>query len=135
MENNKEKIQSIPKNLKINTRIVLTSVLAITIPIILIVAITVAFLTITSSQINSPAISSASYNMVTQLKWNQAASDIAKLLEKDIDSTKKLSEIKNTCEEFEEQGAIMLITENSQEFYKTESSRENHDRMNQILSR
>ncbi|MDE6123937.1 MAG: hypothetical protein K2G22_01735, partial [Eubacterium sp.] len=74
---NKEKFQAIPKNLKINTRIVLTSVLAIAIPTVLIIAFATVFLSITSSKINSPSISSTSYNIISQLQWSQTASDIA----------------------------------------------------------
>ena len=82
MDNNKEKIQAIPKNFKINTRIVLTSVLAIAIPTILIIVLTITMFSVASSKINSPAISSASYNVVIQLKWNQIASETARALDR-----------------------------------------------------
>ena len=111
-DKNKEKIQAIPKNFKINTRIVLTSVLAITIPTILIIVLVITIFSVASSRINSPAISSASYNVVIQIKWNQIASETARALEKNTDDDEKLKRITDICRNLEEDGAFNLITEN-----------------------
>lgn len=134
MENSKEKYKSIPKNLKINTRIVLTSVLAIVIPTILIIAITITFFSVASSKINSPTISSASYNVIIQLKWNQAASEMARALEKNTDRPEKLKEITDICNGLEDDGALILITENDGEFYCSDTDNKNISKMNVILS-
>lgn len=134
MDNNKEKIQAIPKNLKINTRIVLTSVLAIAIPTVLIIAITIIFLAVTSSRINSPAISSVSYNVITQIKWNQAASATAKALEKDTDTAEKLENTEKICKNYEKDGALILITENGNKFYCSDADDKSLSRMNKALS-
>ncbi|MDE6110386.1 MAG: cell wall metabolism sensor histidine kinase WalK, partial [Eubacterium sp.] len=133
-DNNKEKIQAIPKNFKINTRIVLTSVLAIAIPTVLIIALAITIFSVASSKINSPTISSASYNVVIQLKWNQIASETAKVLEKDTDKEKKLKETATICKGFENDGAIILITENNEEFYCSAAADISIDKMNSILS-
>lgn len=116
MDNNKEKIQSIPKNLKINTRIVITSVLAIVIPTIIIAAFAAVLLI---SEANKTHISSASYNLVMQIQWNQAASDIAELLEENSDADKKLQQAEKTCKEFEKNGAEIYISENGNDFYSS----------------
>lgn len=121
MDNNKEKIQSIPKNLKINTRIVLTSVLAIAIPTVLITALAAVFFITTSSRISEPSISSTSYNIIAQLQWNQAASDIASALEKDLDDTEKIQNIKKICSAREKSGALIYISRNGEEFYSSPS--------------
>ncbi len=134
MDNNKEKIQAIPKNFKINTRIVLTSVLAIAIPTILIIVLTITMFSVASSKINSPAISSASYNVVIQLKWNQIASETARALEKNTDNDKKLKEISEMCASFEEDGAFILITENGKTFYCSETDDNKIEKMNSALS-
>ena len=134
MDNNKEKIQAIPKNFKINTRIVLTSVLAIAIPTILIIVLTITMFSVASSKINSPAISSASYNVVIQLKLNQIASETARALEKNTDNDKKLKDISEMCASFEEDGAFILITENGKTFYCSETDDNKIEKMNSALS-
>ena len=131
---NKEKYKSIPKNFRINTRIVLTSVLAIAIPTVLIIALTITIFSVASSKINSPTISSASYNVITQLKWNQAASETARVLEKDIEAEQKLNEAKNICKRFEAEGACILITENGDTFYCSETDEKSIEKMNAALS-
>ncbi|MDE6413110.1 MAG: hypothetical protein K2K42_04375 [Eubacterium sp.] len=117
MDNNKEKIQAIPKNLKINTRIVLTSVLAIAIPTVLIIALAITMFSVASSKINSPTISSASYNVMIQIKWNQIASQTARVLKKDKSDDKKLKETAYLCRSLEADGAYILIKKNQKQFY------------------
>ncbi|MDE5996510.1 MAG: hypothetical protein K2G56_06285, partial [Eubacterium sp.] len=134
MDNNKEKIQAIPKNFKINTRIVLTSVLAIAIPTVLIIAFAITIFSVASSKINSPTISSASYNVVIQLKWNQIASETAKVLERNTDREKKLKETATVCKGFENDGAIILITENDEEFYCSAADDKSIAKMSSILA-
>lgn len=134
MDNNKEKIQAIPKNLKINTRIVLTSVLAIAIPTILIIALAITIFSVATSKINSPTISSASYNVVIQIKWNQIASETTKVLEKNTDRAKKLKETAAVCRSFENDGTIILITENNEKFYCSATDEKSIEKMNSVLS-
>lgn len=134
MDKNKEKIQAIPKNFKINTRIVLTSVLAIAIPTIIIIAFTTTIFLVTSSKINSPAISSASYNVVVQLKWNQSASEITKVLEAESDNSEKMKETEEICKSLEKDGAIILITENGREFYCSQTDNQSIADINSVLS-
>ncbi|MDE6385434.1 MAG: cell wall metabolism sensor histidine kinase WalK [Eubacterium sp.] len=114
---NKEKFQAIPKNLKINTRIVLTSVLAIAIPTVLIIAFAAVFLSTTSSKFNSPSISSTSYNIISQLQWSQTASDIAEVLADDINETEKLESIKEIVSDIDREGTLVYISKNEEEFF------------------
>ncbi len=114
---NKEKFQAIPKNLKINTRIVLTSVLAIAIPTVLIIAFAAVFLSTTSSKFNSPSISSTSYNIISQLQWSQTASDIAEVLADDINETEKLENIKEIVSDIDREGTLIYISKNNEEFF------------------
>lgn len=114
---NKEKFQAIPKNLKINTRIVLTSVLAIAIPTVLIIAFTAVFLSTTSSKFNSPSISSTSYNIISQLQWSQTASDITEVLADDKMETEKLENIKEIVSDIDREGTLIYITKNKEEFF------------------
>lgn len=134
-DKNKEKIQAIPKNFKINTRIVLTSVLAIAIPTILIIILVITIFSVASSRINSPAISSASYNVVVQIKWNQLASEIARVIEKNTDETDRLKRIPDICRNLEEDGAFILITENGREFYCSAADEKSIEKMNSALSK
>ncbi len=109
----------IPKNLKINTRIVLNSILAIIIPVILIALFTVVFFASVSSQMNSAP--SVSYNILTQIQWNQISADIANVLEMDIDTDEKLNRIKDISSYMEKDGTLLYIRRNGSEFYSSAS--------------
>lgn len=134
MDNNKEKIQAIPKNLKINTRIVLTSILAIAIPTVLIIALAITMFSVASSKINSPTISSASYNVMIQIKWNQAASQTARLLKKDKSDDKKLKETAYLCRSLEADGAYILITKNEKQFYCSDADNKSIEKMYSVIA-
>ncbi|MDE5604203.1 MAG: cell wall metabolism sensor histidine kinase WalK [Eubacterium sp.] len=134
MDNNKEKIQAIPKNLKINTRIVLTSVLAIAIPTVLIIALAITMFSVASSKINSPTISSASYNVMIQIKWNQIASQTARVLKKDKSDDKKLKETAYFCRSLEADGAYILITKNEKEFYCSDADDKSIEKMYSVIA-
>ncbi len=130
MDKNKD-IQVLPKNLKINTRIILNSVLAIVIPTILIITFAAVFFAATSSNIAKP--SSVSYNILTQLQWNQIASDITNLLESDTNSEDKQKSIQTFCANIEENGTLIYISKNDTAFYSSDSAEDIKQKASLIL--
>ena len=115
-----EAIQAIPKNLKINTRIFMTSLMAIAIPTVLIVALAAIFFSLSSAQIiDFPSSSQVEYSTLSQLQWSQAVSDITEELVGADQNGAKSKKLENIIGRLEKTGALIYITKNGEEFYKT----------------
>ena len=78
------------KNLKINTRIVLTTVLAIAIPLVLVALVCLGLLHSTSHTFQLAAETADRYSLVNQIGWNQTVSNLSDVLlrTKDTDAEK-----------------------------------------------
>ena len=85
------------KNLKINTRIVLTTVLAIAIPLVLVALVCLGLLHSTSHTFQLAAETADRYSLVNQIGWNQTVSNLSDVLlrTKDTDA-EKLADITPT---------------------------------------
>ncbi len=115
-----EKIKALPKNMKINTRIFITSVMAILIPIAIIALSVSAYFSLSSSEIiEFPAVSQMTYGILSQLQWSQTFSEISEALTADRDDAAKLAVIENISSRVEKTGALMYIEKNGNAFYKT----------------
>ena len=66
------------KNLKINTRIVLTAVLAIAIPLVLVALVCLGLLHSTSHTFQLAAETADRYSLVNQIGWNQTVSNLSR---------------------------------------------------------
>ncbi|MDE6155591.1 MAG: hypothetical protein K2F67_04050, partial [Eubacterium sp.] len=78
------------KNLRINTRIALTSVLAIVIPLILIITFSTVLVYVVPSYFNFSSVTTNSYSAINQLQWTQTISSIATELVSDDEDDEKL---------------------------------------------
>ena len=115
-----EAIQAIPKNFKISTRIFITAVTAIAIPTVLIAALAAIYFTLSSAQIiDFPSVSQVEYSTLSQLQWSQAVSDITEELVGSDQSDTKLKRLENIIGRLEKTGALIYITKNGEDFYKT----------------
>ncbi len=117
----KEKIHSLPKNFKISTRILITSVLAIVIPIIIITILFFALLVFNSNSYISSNVPQGPYNIINQLQWGQTVSELTEELLNDHDDIHSLEAIKNAVAPFEESDCLIFISKNGEEFYSTDS--------------
>ena len=79
-KNQTEKIKETTKNFKIRTRIALTSVLAIVIPIIIIVSFATVFLNTMASKFDFSSVTTTSYSLINNIQWNQTVTDISNAL-------------------------------------------------------
>ena len=122
MRKKKEVIQASPKNLKINTRIFITSVLAIVIPTVLIIAsVAVYFKLSTANIVNYPSASQVQYGTLSRLQWSQNVSDITAKLIGNSTNEEKLKEIEGVARRLERAGTLISITKNGSIFYKSET--------------
>ena len=112
------------KNLKISTRITLTTVLAIVIPIVIVTVFSIVFLSTLASTFNVSSVTTNSYSMLNQLQWNQAISSISNELISSDDTSEKLSKIDKFVGPIEKLGSKIYIGYNDEEFYSTSSKKD-----------
>lgn len=119
LKNKKNKIKSHTVNLKINTRIVITSVLAIVIPSIIICTFAGVFIKTVIKNFDLTAVAQTPYSILNQAQWSQAVNDLSSELVEDCSDNKKLTNIKEAALPLEDLGSLVYIEENGEEFYAT----------------
>ena len=122
------------KNLKINTRIVLTTVLAIAIPLVLVALVCLGLLHSTSNTFQLAAETADDYSLVNQIGWNQTVSNLSDVLlrTKDTDA-EKLADIAAYAAPLEKRGVALEIRRGDAVFYRTAGCRDVLDRARQII--
>lgn len=119
MKKKKEKKKRSSKNLKINTRIVLTSVLAILIPIIIIASFSTVFIQTFSSYFNFSTVTTNTYSTVNQIQWSQTMWSITNALT-DADSDEQaLENLTSFVSPLERFNSLIYIERDGEVFYAT----------------
>lgn len=117
----KKKKQRGSTNLKINTRIVLTSVLAIIIPVILIASFSTIFVGTISSYFNLSTVTTNTYSAINQLQWSQTTTSIAaELINDNHDDNEKLKALSNFVKPLEDFNSYICIERDGVVFYETD---------------
>lgn len=121
--NNKNKSKRSSKNLKINTRIVLTTVLAIVIPIVIIATFSTVFIQTISAYFNFSTVTTNTYSTINQIQWSQTLWGITTELSNDTyDEQKKLDEISDFVAPLEQLGSKIYIERDNEVFYSTDDA-------------
>lgn len=107
------------KNLKISTRIALSSTFGIIVPLIIVLVFGSVFLTTMASYFNFSTVTTKSYSVLNQIQWSQTLSSISNELISDADDSTKLEEIKKTAAPLEEIGTAVYIEKNGEPMYAT----------------
>ena len=79
------------KNLKIKTRIILTSVLAIVIPIVALLSFSPVLVNTISAYFSFSSVTTNTYSAINQLQWTQTISSITDELISDNNDSQKLN--------------------------------------------
>lgn len=109
--------------------------MAIAIPTVLIVAFAAIYITLSSAQIiDFPSASQVEYSTLSQLQWSQAVSDITEELVGSDQSETKLKRLENIIGRLEKTGALIYITKNGEDFYKTPDSGNILEKANSVSS-
>ena len=109
--------------------------MAIVIPTVLILSLFFGYFTLSSEQvINFPSISQVEYSTLSQLQWSQAVSNITDELAGSDKNEVKLRRLKNIIGRLEKTGALIYITRNGEEFYKTDGGGDILQKANSISS-
>lgn len=107
------------KNLKITTRITLTTVLGIVIPVIIVSIFSTVLMSTLASYFNFATVTTNSYSMLNQIQWSQTMSSISnELISADNDDV-KLDKIEALVSPLEKLGSKIYIGYNANEFYST----------------
>ena len=81
------------KNLKIKTRIILTSVLAIVIPIVALLSFSPVLVNTISAYFSFSSVTTNTYSAINQLQWTQTISSITDELISDNNDSQKLNNL------------------------------------------
>lgn len=128
----KDKKKRSSKNLKIHTRIVLTSVLAIVIPLVIIALSSTVFVSTISSYFNFSAVTTNTYSAINQIQWSQTLSGITGELVSDDDDEEKLKNIADFVSPLEKFDSLIYIERDNQIFYTTDNRNDILDRANAL---
>lgn len=132
MRKNKKKRSS--KNLKINTRIVLTTVLAILIPLIIIGTFSTVFVSTVSSYFNFSTVTTNTYSTVNQIQWSQTLTSITNELTGDNSDRQKLENLKNFAAPLEKMDSLIYIENNNSLFYASKNRTDILEKANELVS-
>lgn len=127
---NTEKIKNRTRNFKINTRIIITSVLAIIIPLIIMTSFASVFINIMASKFDFSSVTTNSYSFVNQIQWNQEMNDISNTLVSEKDDRKKLEILNGLISPTETIGCDFHIEKNGKLFYETKNSKTDFSKIN-----
>lgn len=110
------------KNLKINTRIVITSVLAIVIPLIIISLALTFYITNITDTTNTLDVYSSSNNfsLINQLQWNQFTNRFSQNIADGKSEEQIAQGIKESAADIEEMGAFVYVEKNGRAIYETD---------------
>lgn len=107
------------KNLKISTRIFLTAILGILIPIFLIGAFSPLFIYFTGSYFNISSVTTNSYSTVNQIQWAQTISSISNSLLSNENDKEKIDGLSEFISPIEKLGSSIYIEKNGKPFYSS----------------
>ncbi|MCD7723768.1 MAG: HAMP domain-containing histidine kinase [Clostridiales bacterium] len=116
---NKDKMRARPVNMKINTRIVISSVLCIVVPIIIIGIWATYFASSISSYFDISSVNTNSYSLINQIQWYQTISGISDVLTSSSTDEKKLESIEKTASQLEAIGSYIYIEKGGEVIYCT----------------
>lgn len=121
------------KNLKINTRIALTSVLAIVIPIIALLSFSPVLVNTISAYFNFSSVTTNTYSAINQMQWTQTLSSITDELISDNSDEQKLENITDFVSPLEDLKSLIYIEKGGEIFYETENAGNIPEKANTII--
>ncbi len=123
MKNRNRKKHS-SRNLKISTRITLSTVFGIIIPVVIVAVLSSIVLNSITNYLNFSSVTTNSYSMLNQIQWNQTMSSISDVLISNDGEDEKLAKIDGFVSPLEEFGTKIYIEQNGEEFYSTDDREE-----------
>ena len=119
MKLNKDKIKQHSRNLNITTRVSLSAVFGIVIPVIIAAVFSSIFLNSLTSYFNFSSVTTNSYSMLNQIQWNQTLASISNELVSDDSQEIKYKKINDYVSPLEEYNTEIYIECEDKPFYST----------------
>lgn len=123
MSKEKSKKSHSSNNLKVSTRLTISTVMSIVIPVLVLLIFSSVIMYNAASVFNFTTVTTNSYSMLNQVQWSQTISSIGdELISSDTDSHKKemLSEFTSPLESL---GSMIYIEHNGKEFYSSKNAK------------
>lgn len=115
----KEKFRQWLRNMKLTSRITLSTILGIVIPVIIVLVFSSIFLNSIASFFNFSAVTTNSYSMLNQIQWSQTISTISnELISADSDSV-KCNRLAGYAAPLEEFGTKLYVERDGVTFFST----------------
>lgn len=122
------------KNLKIGTRITISAVVGILVPVIILIAFSSVFQNFMASYFGFATVTTNEYSAVNQLQWSQTITSISNELMSDSNENAKVKKINEFVRPLEKLGSVIFIDKNGAEFYATTSKKEVTDIASSIVN-
>lgn len=129
----KQKGKRSSKNLKVNTRIILTTVLAVVIPLIIIVSFSTVLIYKIPAYLNISTVTTNTYSTVNQLQWAQTLSSITAELSGDNSDERKLNNIDKFVTPLENFNSLIYIQKDDEVFYSTAGAKNALEKANALV--
>ncbi len=125
MSNTKQNKLRKPSILKIGTRIVISSILAIVIPVLIIAVYATYFGSSVYPIFDTSRLTSNSYSTLSQIEWNQTLKKVSNVLLKDTSDERKTMRLEKIISSIEEAGVYFYISDDEGIFYSTDGVGDN----------
>lgn len=122
------------KNLKINTRITLSTILGIMIPLLIVTIFSTVFLSTMASYFNFSTVTTDSYSVLNQIQWSQTLSTISNELVSSDNDEIKVNKIESILAPLEKIGSKIYIGYNDSDFYSTSNKDDITQSANKIVN-
>lgn len=131
--NNDSSLKRSSRNLRISTRITLTTILGIIVPLIIVLTMSWVFLHSMTNYFNFSSVTTKQYSMLNQIQWNQTMSSITnELISADSDDV-KYAKVDGFVTPLEDIGVKIYIERDGKEFYSSAKKNEIFSLANSIL--
>lgn len=131
MQSNKKKPTS--RNLKIPTRVTISTIVAIVLPLLIVTTFSSIFLNTMASYFNFSTVTTDSYSMLNQIQWSQTMSEISNELVTYDNLEQKSKQITKFVAPLEALGSNIHIDLNGEPFYSTTNSDDTINMANSIV--
>ena len=121
------------RNLKITTRITLSTIFGILVPLFIVSATAWIFLYSMTNYFDFSSVSTKSYSMLNQIQWNQTMSSISNELISDDSEQEKIDKVNGFVTPLKKIGVKIYIEKNNKEFYSTDNKEDLYSLAQSIL--
>ena len=130
-----EKKKRSSKNLKISTRITISTIFAVAVPLIIVFAFSSVFVQSMASYFNVSTVDSNHYSMVNQIQWNQTVTFISDELVSEESLQEKQRALKRLSSPLEKLGSdIYIESDSKQAVYSTKNKEDILEKANKITT-